>query len=68
MRKKIRFYKHLVLEVVETLCTICLYLDRESRYSHNQYGRYMLSHFNELKRSSDAMKDEMGIKEERLKF
>ena len=31
MKKKIRFYKALLIEIIETLCTICLYLVRNWR-------------------------------------
>ena len=34
MKKKIRFYKALLIEIIETLCTICLYLESDGRYSH----------------------------------
>lgn len=56
MIKKIRFYKNILIEILETLCTICLFLESDSRYSHNQYGRYMHSHFDVLKRFSNNMR------------
>lgn len=57
MIKKIQFYKSLLIEIVETLCTICLYLDIEGRRNHNQYGIYMGAHFNALKEFSTEMHD-----------
>ena len=57
MIKKIRFYKSLLIEIVETLCTICLYLDFEGRRTHNQYGIYMGAHFNALKEFSAEIRD-----------
>ena len=58
MRRKIKFYKSLLIEIIETLCTICLYLESEGRYSHNQYSRYMRGHFNELKGFSGNLRGE----------
>lgn len=49
MFKKIRFYKRLLIEVIETLCTICLYLEKDSVRSHNPYGQFMRSHVTNLK-------------------
>ena len=60
MRKKIRFYKSLLIEIIETLCSICLYLERDSRQSHNEVGRYMRSHFEELKIYSYELRNETG--------
>lgn len=56
MRKKIRFYKALLVEIIETLCSICLYLERDSRYTHNSNGEYMYGHFKELKRFSEKLR------------
>ena len=56
MIKKIRFYKALLIEIVETLCTICLYLERNGRYSHNEESRHMRSHFEALKELSEDMR------------
>lgn len=62
MRKKIRFYKALLVEIIETLCTICLYLESEGRYSrNNEPSRHMRGHFVALKGFS---KDLRGVKEE----
>ncbi len=58
MKKKIRFYKALLREVIETLCTICLYLEKSSRYGYgNSEGRHMRSHFTILKGFSDDLRD-----------
>lgn len=59
MLKKIRFYKELLIEIVETLCSICLYLERDGRYC-NQESRHMRGHFTALKRFSEDMR---GCKE-----
>lgn len=56
MIKKIRFYKSLLIEIVETLCTICLYLGIEGAHSHNRMTMHMSSHFKVLKRFSEEMR------------
>ena len=59
MIKKIKFYKGLLIEICETLCSICLYLDFEGRNrSRNPHAEYMRSHFNVLKRYSAEMRGE----------
>ena len=63
MRKKIRFYKALLVEIIETLCTICLYLEQEGRYTMhgNEASRHMRGHFIVLKGFSEDLR---GVKEE----
>ena len=57
MFKKIRFYKALLIEIVETLCSICLYLESDSRRgAHNPHGVHMRSHFDVLKSFSEVMR------------
>ena len=56
MKKKIRFYKMLIAEILETLCSICLYLESEGRRSHNEMSRNMRGHFNVLKRFSEDLR------------
>ena len=56
MKKKIRFYKALLIEIIETLCTICLYLERDGRYTHNEASSYMRSHFTALKDFSEDLR------------
>ena len=58
MIKKIRFYKSLLIEIVETLCTICLYLylDIEGRRNHNRMAECIRSHFECLKGFSEEMR------------
>lgn len=58
MIKKIKFYKRLVIEIIETLCSICLYLESDSRYNHNSKGVYMRGHFNALKEFSIELRKE----------
>ena len=56
MIKKIRFYKALLIEIIETLCTICLYLERDGRYSHNEESQHMRGHFKMLKGYSEDLR------------
>lgn len=57
MRKKIKFYKALLVEIIETLCTICLYLEQQGRYMHNnEASRYMRGHFVALKEFSKDLR------------
>lgn len=67
MIKKIKFYKGLLLEFIETLCTICLYLEREGHFSHNNYSQQMNGHFRILKQYSTIIrsgKEKEGFKNE----
>jgi hypothetical protein len=54
--KKLKFYKSLLVEIIETLCSICLYLERDSIYTHNEYGKYMADHFAALKHYSENLR------------
>lgn len=54
--KKIRFYKRLLIELIETLCSICLYLEHDGRFSHNPYDKHMKSHFITLKMFSEELR------------
>lgn len=61
MFKKIKAYITLQIriqrEVIETLATICRYLDRNGRMSHNPYYEYMEGHFESLLKLSEELKD-----------
>ncbi len=59
MMKKFRFYKMMVREILETLCTICLYIEREGRFSRNLQAQNMRLHFDSLKWYSDSIADEL---------
>ena len=59
MIKKLKLlmtYKKAVIEILETLATICLYLDRDSRVTHNRYGQFMMGHFDQLKKHSEELR------------
>lgn len=61
MFKKIKRYlslqKLICFEVLETLATICLYLDHEGHHSRNPYSEYMRSHFDNLKTFSEEIRN-----------
>jgi len=59
MIKKFRFYKGLLREIIETLCTICLYLESEAHHSRNRQGNIMRLHFDTLKKYSDTLGKEI---------
>lgn len=58
VKNKINFYKRLIIEVIETLCTICLIMESETR--NYRYRSIMRSHFTELKKASDRLKEDLG--------
>lgn len=62
IRKKILFYKALLVEILETLCSICLYLDYEGRFNrfHNPKADHMHSHFEQLKQASAVLRKELS--------
>ena len=59
MFKKIKDYfslqRRIQMEVLETLCTICLWLERDSR--HNRYSEFMGGHFTRLKELSRELRE-----------
>lgn len=61
MFKKIKQYfslqRRMQIEVLETLCTICLYLSYERDGKHNPYSRYFPSHLGELKFLSKKLRE-----------
>lgn len=56
MKKKLKFYKALLIEIIETLCTICLYLEQQGRRSGNEVSRHMRGHFVALKEFSEDLR------------
>ncbi len=48
MFKKLKDYfyfkRHAQIEILETLCTICLYLEHEGYDHHNPLSKYMNDH------------------------
>lgn len=64
IKKKILFYKALLVEIVETLCSICLYLESEGRFRHNPHSWHMDSHFKILKQASSVLRSELAERKE----
>lgn len=62
MRKRLIFYKKWLVEITETLCTICLCLARINRTNHYgaDYNEYLQSHFTELKKFSTQARREIN--------
>ena len=60
MFKKIKNWfslqKRIQIEILETLCTICLYLGHDNRYDKNPYAGYMIGHFKSLKEFSKELR------------
>ena len=57
MRKKLKFYKDLLIELIETMCTICLYLEEDAhRARFSRYQPYFHGHFNRLKEFSEKLR------------
>jgi len=63
MFKRLRRYLKLKLllqhEILETLCTICLYLEYEGHFDRNPYCKHMGSHFKRLKELSEQVREEV---------
>lgn len=58
--KKLKFYKRLLIELIETMITICMVLSRDMKgvYGGGRYRNILESHINELgKYSSELRKD-----------
>lgn len=62
MFKKIKDYfslqRRIQIEILETLCTICLWFERDGHYDRNPYSQYMGSHFMVLKDLSKELRGE----------
>ena len=59
MRKKIRFYRGLIIEIIETLITICLFLEEmgySARFKIGERGD-MRIHARNLKEYSERLRE-----------
>lgn len=59
IKSRIYFYKSMLHEVLETLVSICLYLEFDGHHCRNPYARYMGSHAKVLKEFSEKLKEEL---------
>lgn len=64
IKKYLLLQKLLYIEVLETLATICIYLEHEGRRARNPYAEYMRDHFETLKFYSDDLRHERDTKAE----
>lgn len=55
MRKKIKFYRALLAEICETLCTIC-FDEAHNPGSHSRMRENYMSHFYQLKSFSEKLR------------
>lgn len=58
IKKYLSLYKNIHIEILETLCTICLYIERDGHFSKNPYAQYMGIHFRTLKDLSVELRSE----------
>lgn len=60
MFKKIKEWfslqRRIQIEILETLCTICLYLEHDGHHDRNPYTQYMGGHFRVLKDLSKELR------------
>ena len=59
IRRYFRLQKIIQHEVLETLCTICLYLEHDGHFDRNPYARCMGTHFKLLKVLSTRLREEV---------
>lgn len=65
LKKRVCFYKAMLVEILETLCSICLYLETDARRTHNlQAHEHMRSHFNMLKEFSAVLRRDLVERKE----
>lgn len=61
--KKIRFYKRLLIELIETLITICMVLSRDNRGYGGKYRNILEDHITELGKYSNQLRIEQAKKQ-----
>ena len=49
IKEHLSLQRRIQIEILETLATICLYLERDSHYDRNPYGGHFGGHFRTLK-------------------
>lgn len=59
LRNYIKLWSLIQHEILETLCTILLYLERDGHFDRNPYSKYMGTHFTQLKELSTKLREEM---------
>lgn len=56
IKKYLNLQRLICFEVLETLATICLYLDYDGHHLRNPYSKHMKDHFVELKAFSEQIR------------
>ena len=60
--KQKRLLRQLILhEILEMLCTICLYLESDARHHGNPHARKFIGHFDMLKKLARAVRNEDNL-------
>lgn len=63
IKKYFTWKKRMYVEVLETLCSICLYLESDHIRSRNRYGEFMRDHFQQLKKLSQELRADICERE-----
>lgn len=48
LKNYLTFKRRMQIEMIETLASICLYLNYDGHHGRNRYAEYMIDHFKEL--------------------
>ena len=67
LKAKAGFYKRLIVEIIETLCSICIVLGRNNRYAMPGTRELMEDHFRILKKFSAALREEINEENRKAK-
>lgn len=68
LKEKIRRQKLIEVEVLETLSSICLYLEFDAHFAHRgRYDDYFSSHAKQLRIFSESLRDELVKEAESLR-
>ena len=60
--KQKRLLRQLILhEILEMLCTICLYLESDARHHGNPHARKFIGHFDMLRELARAVRNEDNL-------
>lgn len=68
LKEKIHRQKLIEFEVLETLSSICLYLEFDAHFAHRgRYDDYFSSHAKQLRIFSESLRDELVKEDESLR-
>lgn len=57
IKKRIFLRRSVQIEILETLCTICLWLEHQGHYNGNPCSRHMGEHFEAMRALSRELRD-----------